>query len=451
MTLSVLLVDPDVEVLGNLASRLRALGLEVSIADSDALAVERARTRRPDAIVVERELAAATGLLDLLEDDRHLSDVPRVVIADGADGATAIERRDAAALARHLYASLPRAQSPVSGEGDFRGDLRQVSVVDLLQLLGMNRRSGTLSITTQRGAGEVRLQEGEVFDAVYRRQEGEKALYRLLGEHEGSFAFTGGAAAALRRIEIPTSSLLMEGLRQLDEVRNKRARLGQESLVVDRDLAPDAPRLEQEITGALAVPRSLDELLDELGAPDLELLEAAERLIATGHLKRIDETAPRPELASPDRLQLLAALVKRLSREGFSGGARLVFAADPRRLQALGHALSRLGQTEVPAGTLPTAPVPHALCAVNLPEGARLELLALPLVDAFGALWGLSLPGSAAIVLLPDASSPLLEELAQLVGTPLLDARSLVGDLDESDPQQVAALVRSALDHLAGA
>src|SRR5262249_25251439 len=158
----------------------------------------------------------------------------------------------------------------------------------------------------------------------YRRQEGEKALYRLLGENEGSFAFTGGAAAALRRIEIHTNSLLMEGMRQHDEVRAKRARLGAELLVVEGELAADAARLEQEIASALGVPRSLDELLDELGAPDLELLEATERLIAAGHVKRIDETAPRPELASPDRLQLLAALVKRLSREGYSGGARLV-------------------------------------------------------------------------------------------------------------------------------
>jgi hypothetical protein len=339
----------------------------------------------------------------------------------------------------------------MSGEGDFRGDLRQVSVVDLLQLLSMNRRSGTLSVTTQRGSGEVRLQDGEVFDAVFRRQEGEKALYRLVGENEGSFAFTSGAAATLRRVEIPTSALLMEGMRQLDEVRAKRARLGATSLALEREVSSEAARVEQEIAGALGVPRSLDELLDELATSDLELLETIERMLASGHLKRLDEASPRPELASPDRLQLLAALVKRLSREGYAGGARLVFAGDPRRLAAVGHALSRIGQAEVPASTVPTAPVPHPLCAINLPEGARLELLALPLVDAFGALWGLSLPGSAAVIQLPGASSPLLDGLAGLLGTPLLTASALVGDFDENDAHQVAALVRSALDHLAGA
>jgi hypothetical protein len=453
MTLSVLVVDADVEVLGDLASRLRALGLEVSIADSEVLAVERARGRRPDAFVIERQLGVSSGLIELLEGDRHLADVPRVLIADEADGERAINRRDAAALARHLYSALPRAQTAGAGEGDFRGDLRQVNVFDLLQLLSMNRRSGTLSITTPRGAGEVRLQDGEVFDAVYRRHEGEKALYRLLGENDGSFAFAGGSAATLRRIEMPTSALLMEGARHADEVRVRRTELRVENaaLIVDRDLPGDAARLAKEIAGALAVPRTLDELLDELGSADLELLEVTGKLLSAGHLRRVNETSPRPELASPDRLHLLAALVKRLSREGYLGGARLVFAGDPRRLTALGHALGRLAQAEVPASTVPAAPVPHTLCAVNLPEGARLELVALPLVDAFGALWGLSLPGSAAVVQLPGASSLLLEELAQVVGTPLLDARALVGDLDETDAHQVAALVRSALDHLAGA
>lgn len=453
MTLSVLVVDADVEVLGDLASRLRALGLEVSIADSEGLAVERARGRRPDAFVIERELGESSGLFHLLAADRHLADIPRVVIADGADGESVIERRDAAALARHLYAELPRAQVAGSGEGDFRGDLRQVSVFDLLQLLSMNRRSGTLSLTTPRGAGEVRLQDGEVVDAVYRRHEGEKALYRLLGESDGSFAFASGSATTLRRIEMPTNALLMEGARQADEVWARRAELGVEkgALVFEGELPEDAPRLAKEIAAALGVPRTLDELLDELGSADLELLDATGRLLSAGHLRRVDETTPRPELATPDRLQLLAALVKRLSREGYAGGARLIFAGDPRRLVAFGYALSRLAQAEVPASTVPTAPVPHTLCSVNLPEGARLELVALPLVDAFGALWGLSLPGSAAVVLLPGASSLLLEELAHVIGTPLLDARALVGELDENDAHQVAALVRAALDHLAGA
>ena len=96
-------------------------------------------------------------------------------------------------IAKRVHA-LGNSVPTVAAGGDFRGDLQQVSVADLLQLLGANRRSGTLSLATPSGAGEVRLMDGEVVDAVYRRVDGEKAVVRLLGEAEGSFAFVGGTS-----------------------------------------------------------------------------------------------------------------------------------------------------------------------------------------------------------------------------------------------------------------
>src|SRR5690606_7672839 len=122
---------------------------------------------------------------------------------------------------------------------------------------------------------------GEIVDAVFRRQEGEKALYRLLAEEEGSFAFASGSETTLRRIEVPTSALLLEGVRQLDEVRQLRERLGSpDSALVSRgELAADldVSELEREICRVLDAPRSLDELLEELGESDLQILKATER------------------------------------------------------------------------------------------------------------------------------------------------------------------------------
>ena len=52
----------------------------------------------------------------------------------------------------------------------------------------------------------MRLAEGEVVDAVYRRLEGEKAFYRMLGEREGRFAFSPGEPSAARRLTSPCRS-----------------------------------------------------------------------------------------------------------------------------------------------------------------------------------------------------------------------------------------------------
>lgn len=452
MTLSVLIVDAELEVLGELASGLRGLGLEVAIADSPALALERARSRRPDALVIEQSFAQHTDLLERLAADRHLTTIPRLLMADAPSDETLLDRRDCAALARSLY-ELPRERSVAAREGDFRGDLTQLGVVDLLQLLSMNRRSGALTIATARGAGEVRLRDGEIVDAVFRRQEGEKALFRLLAEQEGSFAFASGNETALRRIEVPTSALLLEGVRQIDEVRQLREQLGgaEAALTTHADLPEDATPLEQEIFATLEAPKSLDDLLEELGESDLRILQVTHRLLERGHLRRLSEGATRAELAEPDRQHLLAALLRRLSREGFGGTARLVFAGDARRLAALAHAAGRLAEAEVPAQSLPLAPVPHSFATLKLPEGARLELVALPLLEEFGPLWGLSLPGSAAVVQLDGPGSPLLEHLTGVLGIPLLCAASLLGEMDEGDSQQVAALIRGALDQLVSA
>lgn len=454
MTISVLLVDAEIEVLGDLASRLRTLGLDVVIADSDRLALERARARRPDAFVIESRLAEHTALLDELAADRQLSAIPRLLMADSPERDDILDRRDPTAVAKRLYAILPRERAGAARDGDFRGDLTQVSVVDLLQLLSMNRRSGALTIATAKGAGEVRLRDGEVVDAVFRRQEGEKALFRLLAEAEGSFAFASGTETTLRRIEVPTSALLLEGVRQLDEVRQLRERIEGEggfALATQVDLPLDASPLEREIFAALETPKALDDLLEEVSENDLSILQVTERLLANGRLRRIAGGTARPELAEPDRLHLLAALIKRLTREGFGGGARIAFAGEVRRVAAIGHAASRLADAEVPADSVPLAPVPHRLATLKFPDGARLELLGLPLVEDFAPLWSLSLPGSAAVIQLGSHSSPLLDEITRTLGIPVLETATLLGELDEGDTLQVVALIRSALDCLTAA
>ena len=45
---------------------------------------------------------------------------------------------------------------------------------------------------------------------------------------------------------------------------------------------------------------------------------------------------------------------------------------------------------------------------------------------------------------------PALEAACSVAGVPLIDAGALLGDVDEADPSQMAALVRMALDAVAG-
>jgi hypothetical protein len=453
MSRSVLLVEPDIDALGTLASKLRSRGLSVSLADDVESAIDRARNSRPEALLLSDAIVQSSDILVRLANEKDLAGLPRFILVEAASGSSdQLPRGDIDAIAKRLYALPSKTDAVVVERGDFRGDLKQVSVVDLLQLLSMNRRTGALSITTALGAGEVRLADGEVVDAVYRRLEGEKALYRLLGENEGGFAFAGGSPSPMRRIQTATNLLLMEGMRQHDELRRHREAVatGDDALLAIASPRAEAGDVYQRIAEILTAPRTLDELLDDLPFADLDVLEALGKMLHDGTVRRIAKGAVRVEVADSERMTVLAAQVKRLRRSGFLGPARIVFAASPRRLATVVHAVGRIADAVVPAESVPAAPVPHLLATLRLAEGVELDVFGMPALDSYSPLWGLTLPGSAAVVRMDAGESRSLEEACSVSGIPILDAGVLLGDVDEADPAQMALLIRTALDAVAG-
>jgi CheY-like chemotaxis protein len=176
-----------------LASALRARGLQVANAGDAFEAVEQAFQSRPNVVLVDGRLDDEQDLVRAFEVVPELGEVPvlRLVRKDSVDdlGPSEVLRSDVDHVISRIAVASPRS-SHVPLDQELRGNIEQMPMVDLLQLLTMNRRSGVLGVVTSHGAGEVRLQEGEVVDAVFRRLTGEKAFYRMLGERAGRFSFT---------------------------------------------------------------------------------------------------------------------------------------------------------------------------------------------------------------------------------------------------------------------
>ncbi|HET7541306.1 MAG TPA: DUF4388 domain-containing protein [Polyangiaceae bacterium] len=456
MARSILVVESDFDALGALASKLRARGLEVAIADSAASAMDRARTAVPEAAIVAADILADGGLKAKFAADSVLSRVMIFSLYSAlperqlhADELDANEVED---IVRRMHALPVRASAAVAESGDVRGNLQQIGILDLLQLLSMNRRSGSLSVTTHAGAGEVRLSDGEIVDAVYRRLEGEKALYRLLAESEGVFSFASGAGHSLRRIVLPTRSLLMEGMRHIDETKRLREQLDSESDAFLAIVPPETSPREagQRVLEVLLAPRTLSELLDEVPIADLHVLEALSELLDSGQIRRIPAGAARVELADAERLTVLAALAKRVARAGFRAPVRVAIAASQQRLATLMHAVSRIADAVAPTEMVPSAPIPHALSTLRLADGGELGVLGLPLVEAYSPLWALVLPSCAAVACLDANAASVLESACSDAGVVLLDATRLMREGEEGDPEQVASLLRTLLERAAG-
>ncbi len=436
MPRTVVLVDPDLDALGSLASQLRARGLTVGVADSWQAALVRITAMNPDAVIVARELERQPPTEVPCFEVGARMDSPNFIAAD-PDG-----------IARRLLA-MPLRRAPVAVErGDFRGDLGQVGIVDLLQLLGMNRRTGQLSVTTEGGGGEVRLVDGEVVDAAYRRLEGEKALFRLLGAEGGTFAFSTTAPTSLRRIDQSLNSLVMEGMRQGDDLRRRRRDVcgDGDALLATRDAEDDAPETQARILQATHAPRSLDEILDDVPAPDLEIVEVLLELIASGQVRRISSGAERTPFADPEHAALLGAIVSRMASGAFGSSARVILAGTVSELAAAMHAMRRFVEATAPTEGAPAAPVPHALAMLRLGDGVELEVMGLPMLDAYAPLWPLSLAG-AALVLALSSQSVLLEQACAAAGVPL---RCEEGAVDAADPADLGRALREALDAVAG-
>ncbi|MBX3217310.1 MAG: DUF4388 domain-containing protein [Labilithrix sp.] len=459
----ILLVDHDVDALAELAGVLRERGLKVSLANGAQMACERARTGGYDVVIAAREVAEPTdgtlGVIDALSVE--LPEVPPLlVLVESSDGAS--DSRVARADVDRIVARIgDLAKAASTSEPPRRPSLAPSShalehapLADLLVVLATEQRSGTLTVSTAKGSGEIRLVEGSVADAVYVRLEGRKAIARMIAEREGTATFAPGAPAIMRRIDVPTRELVEEAralATKAEELRERAGSLPNGTLIAaDGGSGEAASAIDQHVVARLRVPAMLDELLDELPHSDADILDAAIRLHAKGRIKQLGHASSRVQLCGADQLHLVRASAARARSAGFAGAARLVIAATAARLAVLGHTVLSLADAMPPADPTPPLPVPHSLSTIRLGDGVELEIVALPLVPAYAPLWPMALAGAAVVVRLDEGAAQPLEEACGSVAVGILDARAVFGVVDESSPVQIASLIRTALDADAG-
>ena len=458
----VLLVDQDVDALALLAAKLRERGIRVSLANGSQMACERARSGGYDVVLAARSVAepddGAMGVLDALSVE--LAHVPPLLVVHdspeeegGARNESRVHRDDIDRMVLRIeQLSVARAGDATSRASlaPSAHTLENAPLADLLVVLSTERRSGTLTVTTPRGSGELRLVEGEIADAVYVRLEGKKAITRMLGEHDGTATFAPGAPAIMRRIHETTRALVKEARVLVDRAAALRAEAGElvasTLITVDGPSSDAASEIDQHVLSRLRVPAMVDDILDELPHSDAAILESIVRLDARGRVKRLGAGSMRVQLCGPDQLHLLRAAAARARSAGFSGPARLVFAATSSKLAVFSHTVLSLSDAFPPPDPAPSVPVPYIIATIRLGDGVELDIVALPLVPVYAPLWPLALAGAAILVRLDEAALQSLEEACASVSVPILDARAIFGALEESSAVQVATLIKTALD-----
>ncbi len=107
------------------------------------------------------------------------------------------------------------------------GNLKDLNISNIIQLNCMERNSSRLSIKTRGSTGVIFFEGGQITHAEFDNKEGEEAVYKMLGAAEGEFKVENGVTAACKTIKTSWNSLLLEGMRILDEARENKDKVSE--------------------------------------------------------------------------------------------------------------------------------------------------------------------------------------------------------------------------------
>lgn len=315
---TVLVADGELERGQRLLDACSGLGLRCRFAPHGAAALEAALAEVPEVLVAPLALPLidAAKLHEILRANPRTQAVRVVLLADLPSGAREQSAADAVLpcaapaeeVARRVEAILAQrvrlegVERGAQQDREVEGKLAQIPLSDLLQLLHLNRKTGTIDLS-RRGAdgretnGRVFVRDGNVVQARVAAIEGEKALYRLLAWRAGSFAFSQTRVVGPQRIEAPTRALLMEGMRQLDEWERMRPRLpALDARITLKMKTSELPNivhpLTQEVLLLLELYTSVHEVVDHCSYPDYQVLRTLQTLVDRGIVELRSDSAP---------------------------------------------------------------------------------------------------------------------------------------------------------------
>ncbi len=313
------------EDLSGLVDLLLQHGMEVHLCKDGPRALELSLTLFPDMMVLDTEipLLPATRLAQILLSNPRTERIAFFYIGREGQEVEGFRRHKDCFLPRPFnpeqllaavlahFSRLERTDQVGRQEKEIRGNLNQISVTDLVQILGVNRKDGVLSLNSVAGRGTIFIRDGSVVNARVGRVDGDKAFYRLLDWNEGDFWFSPGAVDVEVRINLPVDHLVIDGLRQIDDMNAQSASLPSPDscleMKVSRDRLPRGLRpTTQEILILTEYYPMVQDILDHCPRPDFEVLQVLKVLIEKGLLEERKEglTAEisRIPLLSPDEI-----------------------------------------------------------------------------------------------------------------------------------------------------
>lgn len=227
---SVLAVDSDAEQCAILEMQLITQGFNVRTARTAEEAIKMLIDNPVDIIVSEVDLKPFDGfeMKKRLNEQEGVKTIPLIYFTSRsasndvkrgfALGAQDYLLKPSATevLVAKIHHFLGQAQASETIDG-VSGSLKEMSIPDLVQILGHGRKTGRLKLASEGRIGEIHFVNGDIYNAMFEAQLGAEAFFSMLRFKDGRFSLDPGFTAKERMIDMSPEMLLLEGLRRFDE------------------------------------------------------------------------------------------------------------------------------------------------------------------------------------------------------------------------------------------
>lgn len=236
-TNTVVVVDPEPDALRPLLLRLERADYRLITARTPTEAIPILRSQPVALVLTEYKFAFENGfiLLQQMKSDPRLKHIPVVFHADADDQrikqALELGAEDWISkphnfeiLAIKLFRIMER-QSGQSCHNDdgVQGNIRDLGVIELVQVLSSSNRSAVISIDHGAHKGELYVQGGQVIHAVLSELTGDLAAVEIMLWEDGHFLITPLKSAPMPTVTMSTDSLVLEACLQKDLRSHARA------------------------------------------------------------------------------------------------------------------------------------------------------------------------------------------------------------------------------------
>ncbi|NOX87689.1 MAG: response regulator [Calditrichaeota bacterium] len=241
MGAKILIVDDNPNVLRLLNITLSRSGKDYEIieAENGEKAFELANKEKPDLIISDVMMPQMDGieLCWMIRENSEIPLVPFIFLTSfddpemeirgfraGADEylSKPIDRKQLLQRVEELLArtkNLKKIEDTGERQKGFSGDLKDLSLVEVVQMLNLNKKTGVLTVTGKIN-GTVYIKNGQLWYAESGGKKGEEAMYELVALDEGTFQFQSKPVKAERNIQNSTMNVIMEACRIMDEARH---------------------------------------------------------------------------------------------------------------------------------------------------------------------------------------------------------------------------------------